>query len=252
MYVLNFDTPMLEIDQISLRFGSLQALDKLSLSIQRGETIGLVGANGAGKSSLFNCISGHYVPEAGQIRWEGKEIQGKGPAEMAQLGIGRSFQQPRLWGKQTVWEHAEVARQRFWPHTWRYAIWPPPQPERLKEKEKLHHWIEQLGLSPYKDLPADALPYALQKRVDLLRTLVWEPKLLLLDEPGAGLSEPALSELKETLHTWKGERSLLIVDHHIELLRGLCDRILVLEAGAIVANGSWEEVRERSDYFQER
>lgn len=238
------NTALLHIDQLCLAFGGLQVLEGLSLQLQAGEILGLLGPNGAGKSTLLNCLSGYHAAQSGIIRLLDKDIQGLAPHEIARLGLGRSFQQPRLFGEQTVAEHGYLGGMRHGSPSLTAVFVPSSRQQSTAQEARVRYWLDSLGLTPYADLPARRLSYGLQKRVDLFRAVAMEPRLLLLDEPAAGLNEGEQELLLEILLSLRSEHqiAMIVVEHRLNLVRALTDRIAVLHTGHIIADGSWETV----------
>jgi branched-chain amino acid transport system ATP-binding protein len=219
---------LLHIQHLSQRFGGLQAVDQLSFSIQPGEIMALIGPNGAGKSTVFNCISGLYRPQQGSILFQGTELVGKRPDQIARLGLGRTFQNLALFPSQTVREHLQIGQ-----HRW-----------QGKKTPRIEYWLERLELTPVQHQLATSLPHGLQKRVELGRALAMEPSLLLLDEPAAGLNASEQADLSELLRRIQAESglALVLIEHRLALVHQLAQRVLVLQAGKLLRIGPTEAV----------
>jgi branched-chain amino acid transport system ATP-binding protein len=239
---------MLEVKEASVRFGGVQALQDVSFELNRGEILGLIGPNGAGKTTLFNCISGVVEPDRGRIAFEGKELRGLPIHRRARLGLARTFQNLRLFSSLTVRENLMVPIDAF---ALRGMLadalrLPRARFEEHRADERARAMLHFLGLSEVADTPAGDLSVGLQRRVELGRALCLEPKLLLLDEPGAGLDARETAELAELLPRIR-ERfnvTMLLVDHDMALVMRVCDWIYVLDFGRIIADGRPEEVRD--------
>ena len=241
-------SPALELDRISVNFGGVRALDQLSLELAPGEIRGLIGPNGSGKSTAFNTITGLQRPDAGDVRLEGRSLIGLRPDQIAACGIGRTFQNLRLFGAMTVIEnvmlgtHLSGAAPGLVP-----TLLSAPRFRRHEEevRARCHAVLESLAIADYAEELAGSLPYGVQKRVDLARSIVARPKVLLLDEPAAGLTEHESRQLMELilrLHEELGF-TLLLVEHDMHFVSGLCSRITVIDFGRFLAEGSAEEVR---------
>lgn len=246
---------MLDVSGLSLAFGGLQALQDVSLTVAAGEIVGLIGPNGAGKTTLLNCLSRFYEPDAGTLRFEGADLRRCRPHEVVRLGIARTFQNVELFAGLSVLDNVLVGR-----HTAtafgrsRSAIGPLVAaglrlPGARREEEALRRQalevLDLLGLAAVAAWPAAALPHGLRKRVELARALVARPKLLLLDEPAGGLNPQetqALAELLRFLRATFG-CALLLVEHDMNLVMGLCERIVVLDFGQVIAVGTPAEVQ---------
>lgn len=225
---------MLEIRGVSKSFGGLKALDGVDLAVGPAEISGLIGPNGAGKSSLVNIISGLLVPDAGDVRLEGRIVSGQGPEGVARAGIGRTFQNLRLFPALTVLQNIEVAAQ-----TAREC-----RPERSRELD-LHAEIAALGLAGSEDLDAGTLSYGDQRRVEILRALALCPDFLLLDEPAAGMNDAESATLAIAIRSIRDRHGvgLIVIDHDLHFILGLCERIAVLDMGRKIAEGTAREVR---------
>jgi ABC-type branched-subunit amino acid transport system ATPase component len=240
--------PLLELEQVSISFGGVRALDRLSLRLEPGEIRGLIGPNGSGKSTAFNVITGLYRPSAGQVRFEGRSILGLRTDEVAARGIARTFQNLRLFSAMTVLENVmlgtHLAKE---PPTVLEMLFGLPRFQRHEEEVRgsCLAVLESLHIADYAGETAGNLPYGVQKRVDLARSIVSRPKLLLLDEPAAGLTELESRQLMELIRRLHDELgfSLLLVEHDMQFVSGLCPQLTVIDFGSFLAEGSPEEVR---------
>ena len=237
---------LLEIKDISISFAGLKAIDTLSLRVEEGEIHGIIGPNGAGKTTLFNCITGVYKPQSGNILWQGVSICGQKPHKIARAGIARTFQTIRLFKQMSVAENIICGADMNSNQKWYHGIIPTPFLKRDNEKlwKKVEEILEFFKLSHYAQTPAGELPYGIQRRVEIARALACEPKLLILDEPCAGLNENEtleLGELIKTIRSWGV--TVLIIEHHMELMMSLAERLSVINFGAMIAEGTPSEIQ---------
>ena len=238
----------LEVIEVSKRFGGLQALDRVSFTVEPGEIVGLIGPNGAGKTTMLNLISRFYDPDAGAIRFEGHDLLRRRPHEIVRLGIARTFQNVEIFPALTVRENLLVG-QHPQARVGLIAVaagWPSVRREESRLREQAEEVLKWLGLSALADRPAGGLAFGQRKWVELGRALVARPRLLLLDEPAAGLHPAERQALRELL---RGIRealgcSILLIEHDMNLVMGLCDRIVVLNFGRVIAQGTPAEVAE--------
>jgi ABC-type branched-subunit amino acid transport system ATPase component len=237
---------LLEVEDLRLSFGGVRALDGVSFSVRRGEVFGLIGPNGAGKSTLFNCISRLYTPDRGDIRFEGRSLLNLPPHRVPAVGIARTFQNVELFKSMTVLENL-LAGQHL---RLSYPLWsaflslPDARRQERAARERALEVARMLGLGRYLGMPAAALPLGLQKRVELGRALVMRPKLLLLDEPAGGLNPAEVAELADLIRQIRDLGiTLIVVEHHMGLVMGLCERIAVLDFGRKIAEGPPEAVQ---------
>lgn len=236
--------PLLEVTDLTLSFGGIRALAGVSLWLAEGETLAIIGPNGSGKTSLFNCISGLYRPQAGVIRFEGKGLLGASPDQVSARGVARTFQNLRLFQTMSVLDHLLVGRHRHF----KKSLLAPLL--RLKREEILHRRraeeiLEFLNLESYRRVRVGDCPFGVQKRVELGRALATEPRLLLLDEPVSGLSAEEKGELLYWFHEIRGrfKVTVLLVEHDLRVASRLGDRMIALDHGVKIAEGSPEEVQ---------
>ncbi|MEB3307162.1 MAG: ABC transporter ATP-binding protein [Cyanobacteriota bacterium] len=224
--------PLLELQEITCRFGGLVALDRVSFSVHSGEIFGLIGPNGAGKTTLFNLISGVTVASAGKVCWRGESILALPPHRRNRLGMARTFQNLRLFDRLTVLENLMATMQRQ----------PSSERERLRSAWQL---LEELGLIQLADRDAGTLAYGDRRRLEIARALATRPKLLLLDEPAAGLNPSEKDGLCRLISALRSRHQLtvMVIEHHVPLLMRLCDRMAVLDFGVRIALGSPEQIR---------
>jgi branched-chain amino acid transport system ATP-binding protein len=235
----------LVVDQLTVGFGGLLALDHVSMTASTGEIVGVIGPNGAGKTTLFNVICGFVRAGSGEITYEGKSLRRHHPHDLARLGIARTLQGVGLCAGLTVLEnvmlgaqpnlHSDIGSSLL-------GLWRSSREERRTAARALEV-LDGLGAAPYASHLPSALPYAIQKRTALARVLMAEPKLLLLDEPASGLSNDEMEELATLIRGLKGGMGVLLVEHHMDLVMSLCDRLVVLNFGQVIADGTPQAVR---------
>jgi branched-chain amino acid transport system ATP-binding protein len=238
---------VLSVRDVSLRFGGVAALDHVSFDVGAGQIVGLIGPNGAGKTSLFNCVSRLYHPNAGSIVFDGQELLTLKPHHVIRRGIARTFQNVALFGRMSVLDNVLVGdHTRIRSDTLASALRLPRA--RRAEAEAVERGLSALdvvGLKSIAVMPAGSLPFAVQKRVELARALVSKPRLVLLDEPAGGLTHTELRELSELIrriHT-DYQLTVLLVEHHMNLVMSISDQVVVLSFGRKIAEGSPDEVR---------
>jgi branched-chain amino acid transport system permease protein len=237
--------PLLEVREVSKQFRGLRALDGVSLTVEPGEIRGIVGPNGSGKTTLFNVISGLYKPSAGRVLLAGEAVTGARPYRLAQAGIARTFQNLRLFADLTVRENILVALDRTRTRgAWRYAFWQVGvwRHDRMLRAEA-DRVLDRFGLGDFAHLRPRALPYGTQRRVEIARAMARDPRLLLLDEPAAGLNGEEVRQLGEIVRSIRGSgATVVIIEHNMGLVMSLCERVTVLASGAVIAEGTPAEV----------
>ena len=238
---------LLQLDQVTIRFGGLTAVSELDLHIGDGELVGLIGPNGAGKTTVFNLITGVYQPTAGKIAFAGQPISQLKAHQLARRGIARTFQNIRLFGSLTVFDNVRAAAQLHCPRRILNALW---RGRAFREGENEVAWqvmelLEIFQLGKFRDEPAKSLPYGDQRRLEIVRALATKPKLLLLDEPAAGMNPTEKVELARLIRFIKDkfQISILLVEHDMQVVMGICERIAVLDYGSKIAEGTPAEVR---------
>ena len=240
-------TPLLTIADLSIRFGGVAALDHVSFDIAANQIVGLIGPNGAGKTSLFNCISRLYQPTAGSIRFEQHELLKLRPHQVIRLGIARTFQNVALFGRMSVLDNVLVGdHARIRSNTFSSAL--RLQPARRAEHDAVDRALQALDIVDMRHhahTPAAALPFAVQKRVELARALVSQPRLLMLDEPAGGLNHTEVRDLSDLIRRIHAEYQLtiLLVEHHMNLVMSISHQVVVLSFGRKIAEGAPDEVR---------
>jgi branched-chain amino acid transport system ATP-binding protein len=240
--------PLLEVQQVTRRFSGLVAVNNVSFSVQQGEIFGLIGPNGAGKTTLFNIVTGLIPPSSGQLMYQGHKITKLRPHQVATIGIARTFQNLRLFGHLSVLENVAIARHRHVQSSLIQEILQTPgaiAQERHTQLKALE-LLEWVGLAEKAEQTARHLSYGDQRRLELARALAVEPKLLLLDEPAAGMNpheKVALSHLIQQLRD-AFDLTIVLIEHHVPLVMGLCHQIAVLDFGQLIAIGQPEVVRQ--------
>jgi len=239
-------TVLLEAEQVTVRFGGLLALSDVSASVSSGEVVGVIGPNGAGKTTLFNVICGFVRPTRGQLFWRGKPLRRHRPHQLADLGIARTLQGLGLFPHLSVLDNVLIgadrhARARF--ASGLLAL-PVSDNDEYRLRVRALDSLEHLGIKDSAAMLPGQLPYGVQKRVALARALVAEPELLLLDEPASGLSTQEMADLGELVLSLKERTAVLLVEHHMDLVMDVCDRIVVLDFGRCIATGTPADVRD--------
>ena len=238
---------LLEVRDLQLQFGGVVVLNHVSLALGDRQIFAVIGPNGAGKTALLNCISGIYRPRSGSVALEGEDLTGLRPYQVARRGIGRSFQHLELFGHLTVVENLLVARHsRMRSGTLRCAVfWGPARAEEIEARRDVEEIVDFFELWPYRDKPAASLPFGVQKLVGVARAMAANPRLLVLDEPGSGLTRDEKEDLARFLLRLRYDRGIPIlwVEHDMQLVMDLAERIHVLDHGATIAEGAPDEVR---------
>lgn len=238
---------ILELKDLTIRFGGVTAVDNITLEIAEGELAGLIGPNGAGKTTIFNLITGVYTPTAGEIIYNGKNITKLKIYQIVPLGIARTFQNLRLFAASTVLENVMTAAQNFHRYSFAEGIshlgrWKKAETQTRGESMEL---LERVGLADCASQAAGTLPYGLQRRLEIARALALRPKLLLLDEPAAGMNPEEVLELNSLIMDIHKDFSLtiLLIEHHMDMVMQICSHIACINFGAKIADGTAQEVQ---------
>ena len=246
--------PLLDVRDIALRFGGIVALDGVSFTIDDGQILGLIGPNGAGKTTLFNCVSRLYTPNRGEILFEGRSILGRPAHRISEIGIARTFQNLALFGPQTVLDNVRIgghsrSRSDFVSDALRL-----PWVRRQEAALTATAWslLRLLELEDVALRPAEGLPLGTRKRIELARALAGQPKLLLLDEPAGGLNHEEVGELGGLIRRVRDERqvTVLLVEHHMNLVMSVADKVVALDFGRKIAEGTPAEVQRNEDVIR--
>jgi len=229
----------LSVRDVVVSFGGITALDGVSVDVSPGEVLGVIGPNGAGKTTLFNVVCGFVRPNAGTLSWGGRPMARTSPDRLASLGIARTLQGVGLFPGLTVLENVMVGAQRFRSSPIVAAMLGLPWSDRdeRRQRERALAALGRLGCDDVADRLPGTLPYAAQKRVALARALVSEPELLLLDEPAGGLDARELSDLGALIKSLGSSIAVMLVDHHMDFVVPVCDRVVVLDFGRVIADG---------------
>jgi branched-chain amino acid transport system ATP-binding protein len=237
---------LLDVENVSVRFGGLTALAQVSAAVDEGEVVGVIGPNGAGKTTLFNVVCGFNRPTEGELRWRGKPLRRHRPHQLADLGIARTLQGLGLFPHLTVLDNVLVGADRHsraWVGSGLFGL-PKSDRDERGLKERAMKALRRLEVADSAGFLPGQLPYGVQKRVALARALVAEPELLLLDEPASGLAADEMDELASLVRDLKQHTSVLLVEHHMDLVMAVCDRIVVLDFGRCIATGTPEQIRD--------
>jgi branched-chain amino acid transport system ATP-binding protein len=238
---------LLELQECTMKFGGLTAVSALNIAIGPSDLVGMIGPNGAGKTTAFNMITGVYCPTSGQVMFDGNNLTGKKPYDIVATGIARTFQNIRLFSNLTVFENIQVSFNKSLQHGLSHSIL---QFKKFRDEEKsiratIIEMLKIFKLDTVKDELATSLPYGDQRRVEIVRALATKPKLLLLDEPAAGMNPTEKVELMKLIKEVK-ERfdiAILLIEHDMKVVMGICERIFVLDYGIKIAEGTPEEIQ---------
>jgi branched-chain amino acid transport system ATP-binding protein len=237
---------ILSVDRLSIAFGGVRALDEVSLEIDAGQVFSIIGPNGAGKTTLFNLVSGLYVPQSGCVRFFGADVTGLAPNRLAGRGLSRTFQNLQIFFRMTALENVMVGRHVRTKHGLIGAVLQTPSERREEKeiKERALELLEYVGVLQYADYTSRNLSYGHQRRLEIARALATDPKLLALDEPAAGMNATEKVELTRLLDKIRGDgRTILLIEHDVKLVMGLCNRMTVLDYGKVIAEGLPQDVQ---------
>ena len=238
---------LLKVENLGIQFGGLKAVQNVNLQMNQGELIGLIGPNGAGKTTTFNMLTGVYAPTEGKVLFDGKSIGGLDPYKVTRQGISRTFQNIRLFKELSVLDNVKVANHGLAKHNVLSSIFRLPShfSGEVKMEEESLAFLKIFGLEGFRDELAKNLPYGMQRRLEIARALAAGPKLLLLDEPTAGMNPQETHDLMELISFVRKEFNLtiLLIEHDMNLVMGICERIYVLDHGQLIADGTPVEIR---------
>lgn len=234
---------VLSVNDLSVNFGGLKALSGVNLELRRGEVLGLIGPNGAGKTTVFNALCGIVTPASGTLSLHGKEVKWPKPYQLAKRGIARTLQGVGLFPDLTVSDNVMIGANRFAESGLLRAAFGTNAKDEKRLKERAQAALERVYVGGVSDRQADTLSYPDTKRVAIARALVAEPEILLLDEPAGGLGAQDIEWLNSLINNLKARTSIIIVEHHMDVVMSVCDRIYVLNFGQIIASGTPQEVR---------
>lgn len=246
--------PMLKVNDLSMRFGGLLAVDGVSLEVNKQEVVSVIGPNGAGKTTVFNCISGFYAPSGGHIHYKGQEIHNLADYKISRLGMVRTFQHVRLFSQMTVIENLLVAQHRHVNTNLFSGLFNTPSYKR-KEQESMDravYWLKKVNLLEFANREAGNLAYGQQRHLEIARCMVTEPGLLMLDEPAAGLNPNETKELNNLIVSLKDNYnvSVLLIEHDMNLVMDISDRIYVINQGCPLASGTPEQIQANPDVIK--
>jgi branched-chain amino acid transport system ATP-binding protein len=248
---------MLELKKVSMQFGALKSLTELDLTVNKGEIVSVIGPNGAGKTTLFNVVTGIYTPTSGEVLLNGKSIAGQDPADVNRLGIARTFQNVRLFLNMSVIENvmsATYARTKSNIFSSALGL-PSGRREERAVREKAEELLNFFGsrLTGYRwDQPAYSLSYANRRRLEIARALATNPKVLLLDEPAAGMNPKETQEITDVIGRLRAEKELtiLVIEHDMHVVEGISDRVIALDHGVKIAEGDFDSVATHPDVVE--
>ena len=236
----------LEVSNLGISFGGLRAVDNFNLTIEKGQLYGLIGPNGAGKTTVFNMLTGVYKPTDGFIKLEGNDITGKSTIEINKAGIARTFQNIRLFKELSVLDNVKVGRHNIYKYPTLTGILRLPKYFKTEKlmNDRAHELLSVFGLDGEADTLASNLPYGKQRKLEIARALATNPKLLLLDEPAAGMNPNETKELMDTIRFVRDnfDMTILLIEHDMKLVSGICEKLTVLNFGQVLAQGDPSDV----------
>lgn len=237
---------LLETKNLGISFGGLRAVNAFDISVEKGQLYGLIGPNGAGKTTIFNLLTGVYQPDEGAILLDGVNLTGKKTIDICKAGIARTFQNIRLFGDMTVLDNVKTGLHNHYVYSTFEGIFRLPRYHKM-EKEmnvKAMELLGVFGLGEYAGYKAENLPYGQQRKLEIARAMATEPKLLLLDEPAAGMNPNETSELMDTIRFVRDhfDMTILLIEHDMKLVSGICEKLTVLNFGEVLAQGDTQEV----------
>jgi branched-chain amino acid transport system ATP-binding protein len=236
-------TPILEVDNVTQRFGKFTALNRVSASFETGKLTAIIGPNGAGKSTFFNVVSGAFAPTEGRIRFQGRDITGSKQHQFARVGIAKSFQITNVFKQLSTHENVRVAAQM---REARFEIF-RARAHLKSVTEKADALLARVGLAAHRDRIASDLAHGQQRALEIAMALASDPVLLLMDEPTAGMSPEETTMMMRLIRELANERTVVLVEHKMKLVMGLCERLIVLHHGEFLAEGTPEEIRANAE-----
>ena len=237
---------MLEVNHLAIQFGGLRAVDGFNVSIEKGQLYGLIGPNGAGKTTIFNLLTGVYKPTEGIIKLDGQDITGKNTIEINRAGIARTFQNIRLFKDMTVLDNVKAGLHNNYKYSTFTGVFRLPKYFKVEKQmnEKAMELLKVFGLDAFADYLASNLPYGEQRKLEIARALATEPKLLLLDEPAAGMNPNETQELMDMIRFVRDHfnMTILLIEHDMKLVGGICEELTVLNFGQVLCQGKTAQV----------
>ncbi|ERI53200.1 ABC transporter ATP-binding protein [Pseudomonas sp. AOB-7] len=245
---------ILEVSGLTMRFGGLLAVNEVGLSVKEKQVVSMIGPNGAGKTTVFNCLTGFYQPTGGSIRLDGEQIEGLPGHKIARKGVVRTFQNVRLFKDMTAVENLLVAQHRHLNTNYLSGLFKTPA-FRKSEREAMDfaaHWLERVNLTEFANRPAGTLAYGQQRRLEIARCMMTRPRLLMLDEPAAGLNPRETEDLKQLIGVLRDEHgvTVLLIEHDMKLVMSISDHIYVINQGTPLADGTPEQIRNNPDVIK--
>jgi len=246
--------PILEVSGLCMRFGGLLAVNNVALQVQEKQVVSMIGPNGAGKTTVFNCLTGFYKPTAGSILLDGVAIQGLPGHQIARKGVVRTFQNVRLFKDMTAVENLLVAQHRHLNTNFLAGLFKTPN-FRKSEREAMAfatYWLDQVNLSEFANRPAGTLAYGQQRRLEIARCMMTRPRIIMLDEPAAGLNPRETDDLKALIGLLRDQHNVtvLLIEHDMKLVMSISDHIFVINQGAPLAEGSPLQIRDNPDVIK--
>jgi branched-chain amino acid transport system ATP-binding protein len=246
--------PLLEVSGLSMRFGGLLAVNGVGLTVNEKQVVSMIGPNGAGKTTVFNCLTGFYKPTAGTILLNGEPIQGLACHEIARKGVVRTFQNVRLFKEMTALENLLVAQHRHLNTHFLSGLFRTPAFRRSEQvaMEYAAHWLEAVNLKEFANRTAGTLAYGQQRRLEIARCMMTRPRILMLDEPAAGLNPKETEDLKALIGVLRNEHNatVLLIEHDMKLVMSISDHIVVINQGTPLADGTPEQIRDNPEVIK--
>lgn len=237
---------LLETKNLGISFGGLRAVNAFDISVEKGQLYGLIGPNGAGKTTIFNLLTGVYQPDEGAILLDGVNLTGKKTIDICKAGIARTFQNIRLFGDMPVLDNVKVGLHNHYLYSTFEGIFRLPRYHKVEKEmnERAMELLKVFGLEGFADYKAENLPYGQQRKLEIARAMATEPKLLLLDEPAAGMNPNETKELMDTIGFVRNhfDMTILLIEHDMKLVSGICEKLTVLNFGEVLAQGDTQEV----------
>ena len=237
---------LLEVKNLGISFGGLRAVNAFNVTIEKGQLYGLIGPNGAGKTTVFNLLTGVYQPDEGAIILDGVNVTGKKTIDICKAGIARTFQNIRLFGDMTVLDNVKVGLHNHHSYSTLEGVLRLPRYYKVEKEmnEKAMELLKVFGLEEFAEYKAENLPYGQQRKLEIARAMATNPKLLLLDEPAAGMNPNETKELMSTIQFVRNhfDMTILLIEHDMKLVSGICEKLTVLNFGEVLAQGDTQEV----------